>query len=255
VSDLTFSDFSRLYLAAATPEVRGFENNMEIFTSEATVRRLWCIADRLIDNAKRFNLTSILDPAEIVRKHIIDSLQPIGILTDLGYAPLSLLDVGTGAGFPLLPMAAAFADRADCSFTGLDATRKKISHIREVAEYAEITNVHGVEGRAEELGHGKMREKYTIVTARAVAALPQLIELCAPFVAPGGIFASMKAHAEDALAASAKGYEKLGLEKTDVIDYELPGGDQRSLIIYRKIASTSPKYPRRYTEILKQPLK
>ena len=255
MSDLTYTEFSRLYLEVATPEVRGFENNMDKFTSAATVQRLYRIADRLIDNAKRFNLTSILDPAEIVRKHIVDSLQPIGILTDLGYTPLSLLDVGTGAGFPLLPMAAAFADRADCSFTGLDATRKKISHIREVAEYAEIPNVSGVEGRAEELARGNMREKFTIVTARAVAALPQLIELCAPFVAPGGIFASMKAHAEDEMAASGKAYEKLGLEKTDVIDYALPGGDQRSLIIYRKIASTSLKYPRRYTEILKQPLK
>ncbi|MBP3368736.1 MAG: 16S rRNA (guanine(527)-N(7))-methyltransferase RsmG [Clostridia bacterium] len=255
MSELNFSNFSALYLESATAKVRGFENNMDKFTSSATVRRLYCIADRLIDNAKRFNLTSILDPAEIVRKHIIDSLQPIGILADLGYEPLSLLDVGTGAGFPLLPMAAAYADRADCSFTGLDATRKKISHIREVADYAEIANVRGVEGRAEELARGDMREKYTIVTARAVAALPQLIELCAPFVAPGGIFASMKAHAEEEIAASAMGYEKLGLEKTDVIDYELPGGDARSLIIYRKIKSTPQKYPRRYTEILKQPLK
>ena len=102
MSELNFSNFSALYLESATAKVRGFENNMDKFTSSATVRRLYCIADRLIDNAKRFNLTSILDPAEIVRKHIIDSLQPIGILADLGYEPLSLLDVGTGAGFPLL---------------------------------------------------------------------------------------------------------------------------------------------------------
>lgn len=255
MSNLTFEEFSDLYLGVATAEVRGFENNLEKFTSEATVRRLYCIADRLIDNAKRFNLTSILDPAEIVRKHIVDSLQPMGLLLDLGYTPRSLLDVGTGAGFPLLPMSAVFADREDCTFTGLDATKKKISHIREVAEYAGIPNVIGVEGRAEEMARGEMREKYSIVTARAVASLQQLIELCAPFVQFGGIFASLKARADEEIAASESAAVKLGLHKTDVIDYVLPGGDQRTLIIYRKIEETPMKYPRRYSEILKQPLK
>ncbi len=255
MSEMDFTEFNELYLKYAKPELRGFERNFERFTSPAIVKKLYCIADRLIDNAKKFNLTAILEPAEIVRKHIIDSLQPMGILLDEGFLPTALLDVGTGAGFPLLPMAAAFADFSEYSFTGLDSTSKKISHIRETADYAKLSSVIAVEGRAEERARGEMREKYTIVTARAVAALPQLIELCAPFVQIGGIFAAMKARADEEIAAADAASEKLGLEKSSVIDYILPGGDSRSLIIYRKIKPTSQKYPRRYSEISKQPLK
>ncbi len=254
MSELKLNEFTELYLATATPELRGFEQNFERFTSPEVIRRLYCISDRLIDNARRFNLTSILEPAEIVRKHIVDSIQPLGILLELGYEPKNLLDVGTGAGFPLLPMAAASADR-EWTFTGLDATRKKISHIREVAEYAGLSRLIGVEGRAEECARGEMREKYSIVTARAVASLPQLIELCAPFIEIGGIFAAMKARADEEISAAEGAAVKLGLEKSAVIDYNLPHGDARSLIIYRKISPTPQKYPRRYSEILKQPLK
>ncbi len=255
MSELNLNEFTALYNATVTPELRGFEQNFTLFTSPEVTERLYRISDRLIDNAKRFNLTSILDPAEIVRKHIVDSIQPLGILLELGYEPKNLLDVGTGAGFPLLPMASALADREDCTFTGLDATRKKISHIREVAEYAGLSRVSGVEGRAEERARGEMREKYSIVTARAVASLPQLIELCAPFIEIGGIFAALKARADEEISASEGAAVKLGLEKSAVIDYNLPLGDSRCLIIYRKIGATPQKYPRRYSEILKQPLK
>lgn len=255
MSELTLNEFSTLYLGQISPEIRGFENHMEQFANEKTVEKLYRIADRLIDNGKRFNLTSILDPAEIVRKHIIDSIQPAGILMDLGIYPLSLLDVGTGGGFPLLPMAAVFSEDRRCSFTGLDATKKKISHIRETAEYAGLSRVNAVEGRAEELSHGEMREKFTLCTARAVAALPMLTELCAPFIENGGFFAAMKAHSNEEIEQSLPTASLLGLEKYAVIDYFLPGGDARSLIVFRKIKPTPKKYPRRYAEILKQPPK
>ena len=256
MSELTYELFSELYRATATRETPGFSINYEKLTSDDVCSRLWRISDRLIDNAKKFNLTSILEPSEIVRKHIIDSICPLGLLLERGINPTRVLDVGTGAGFPLLPMAAAMtAIEPKTTFLGLDATAKKISHILETAEYAEIPTVSAMQDRAEEVAAGKFRERFDLVTARAVADLNVLMELCAPFVAVGGVFASLKSHADEEMERSAAAAKILGLTLEEKIDYEIPGGDSRCLIIYRKTAKTPPIYPRRYAEITKKPLK
>lgn len=256
MSELSFEQFSALYLDTAGKDVPGFDKNYEILTSRDTCSRLWKISDRLIDNAKKFNLTSILEPSEIVRKHIIDSICPLGLLLERGIFPQRVLDIGTGAGFPLLPMAAAMLDISPTTaFLGLDATAKKISHIIETAEYASIPTVSAIQGRAEECANGKLRRRFDLVTARAVADLSVLLELCAPFVAVGGVFASLKSHADEEITRSASAAEILGLTKEAKIDYNIPGGDSRCLIIYRKTRPTPPEYPRRYAEITKKPLK
>lgn len=256
MSELTLNQFSELYLATATPDVPGFKDNYEKLTSADTCSRLWRISDKLIDNAKKFNLTSILEPSEIVRKHIVDSICPLGLLLERGITPTRVLDVGTGAGFPLLPMAATMMSvDPKTTFLGLDATGKKISHILETAAYADIPTASAIQGRAEETAVGKFRERFDLVTARAVADLNVLMELCAPFVSVGGVFASLKSHADEEIERSAAAAKKLGLTKEAKIDYEIPGGDRRCLIIYRKTAQTPPEYPRRYAEITKKPLK
>lgn len=254
MSDLLFEEFSALYLAQAVRELPGFGDNTPRFTDPAVVRRLYTVADRLIDNARRFNLTAILEPSEIVRKHLIDSLMPLGLLLDAGIRPKSVLDVGSGAGFPLLPMASAMEGEGT-AFTALDSTAKKISHILETASAASLPSVSAVVGRAEEVSRGELREKFDLVVARAVANLPVLAELCVPFVSVGGYFAALKGDAAEELPGGDHTAFTCGATRVLCIPYEIPGGDKRTLVVYRKTTPTSAKFPRRYSEIVKHPLK
>ncbi len=258
MSDLNRESFISLYLSAASA-VPCLRDRAETFLSPDACEKLYRIADRLIDNARRFNLTAILEPEDIVRKHLVDSLIPLALLLDYGIpagegiGADDILDVGTGAGFPLLPWAAVLPTEG-VTLTGLDATGKKIAHIRESAEYASLPSVRAVQGRAEDAARGPMRESYPLVTARAVAAMPVLLELCAPFVARAGFFAALKARADEEIESASRAVSLLGLADADVIRYELPGGDERCLVLYKKRALTPRRYPRPYAEITKQPL-
>jgi len=253
MSDLNYSSFRETYLSMISPDLAGFSENYPLFSSEELIKNLFTVSDRLIDNAKKFNLTSILDPAEIIRKHLIDSLIPLGLILNEGFRSGSVLDVGTGAGFPLLPWSCALAGH-DVKLTGLDATAKKITHILETRDAAALSNVDAMQGRAEEAAQTSMRESFSLVTARAVADLPVLMELCAAFVAPDGLFAALKSHSESEIASSQAAAKILGLKFEKVINYEIPGGDHRSLVIYRKVSETPKKYPRKYSDISKKSL-
>lgn len=260
-------------------------------TSDEVLTRMYKITEKLVENAKKFNLTSILEPEEIVRKHIVDSVLPLAIMEKQGIvskiARKTVADVGCGAGFPTLPMSAASLDYFPLFFMGIDSTAKKIGHIKETAEYADLTNIDATAARAEELtaypdSHAPkksalsskkesakkpknqpkaeekkpyFRERFDITTARAVAALPTLLELCAPLTRVGGYFCALKSHADDEILAAGNAHETLGLTLRDKISYTLPGGDARVVLIYEKTAETPRKYPRRYAEITKQPLK
>ena len=256
MSDLTYETFAALY--AEQTQTVDYGSIHDELTDAATVRCLYLIADSLIDDAKKFNLTSITEPAEIIRKHLIDSLIPLSLIVDHVGVPEKLADIGTGAGFPLLPMAAGLAKIAPSSkLLGIDSTAKKISHINAAAKYVGLTNVSAVAGRAEEFGKAGNREyrgNFDLVTARAVANLPVLMELCAPLVRKGGVFAALKSHADEEMLHGDAAAPLLGMTKEAKIDYEIPGGDTRCVIFYRKISDTPEKFPRRYAEITKQPL-
>ena len=244
---------------------------------------MYRITEKLVENAKKFNLTSILEPEEIIRKHIVDSVLPLAIMEKQGIVSKKLrktvADVGCGAGFPTLPMSAAALDYFPLFFMGIDSTAKKIGHIKESAQYSGLTNIDATVGRAEELtayhdvstakNNTKkpknqpkteekkpyFRERFDITTARAVSALPTLLELCAPLTKVGGCFCALKSHADEEILAAGNAPETLGLTLRDKISYTLPGGDARVVLIYEKTAETPRKYPRRYAEITKQPLK
>ena len=256
MSDLTYETFAALY--AEQTQTVDYGSIHDGLTDADTVRRLYHIADSLIDDAKKFNLTSITEPAEIIRKHLIDSLIPLSLIVDHVGVPEKLADIGTGAGFPLLPMAAGLAKIAPSSkLLGIDSTAKKISHINAAAKYVGLTNVSAVAGRAEEFGKAGNREyrgNFDLVTARAVANLPVLMELCAPLVKKGGVFAALKSHADEEMLHGDAAAPLLGMTKEAKIDYEIPGGDTRCVIFYRTISDTPEKFPRRYAEITKQPL-
>lgn len=260
-------------------------------TSDEVLTRMYKITEKLVENAKKFNLTSILEPEEIVRKHIVDSVLPLAIMEKQGIVSRNtrktVADVGCGAGFPTLPMSAASLDYFPLFFMGIDSTAKKIGHIKETAQYADLTNIDATAARAEELTaypdspapkksalsskkesakkpknqpkteekKPYFRERFDITTARAVAALPTLLELCAPLTKVGGYFCALKSHADEEILAAGNAHETLGLTLRDKISYTLPGGDARVVLIYEKTAETPRKYPRRYAEITKQPLK
>ena len=252
-------------------------------TSDEVLTRMYKITEKLVENAKKFNLTSILEPEEIIRKHIVDSVLPLAIMEKQGIvskiARKTVADVGCGAGFPTLPMSAASLDYFPLFFMGIDSTAKKIGHIKESAQYSGLTNIDATVGRAEELTAYRalsskkesakkpknqpkaeekkpyFRERFDITTARAVAALPTLLELCAPLTKVGGYFCALKSHADEEILAAGNAHETLGLTLRDKISYTLPGGDARVVLIYEKTAETPRKYPRRYVEITKQPLK
>jgi 16S rRNA (guanine(527)-N(7))-methyltransferase RsmG len=207
-------------------------------------------AERLVRWNKHVNLTSITDPDDIVIKHFIDSL----IVTK--YVDFKegekLVDVGTGAGFPGLPLLIA---NPKLELTFVDALGKRLAFIKDVMSNMGLvaTRTHG---RAEDVGRKEeFREQFDYATARAVAPLNILCEYCMPLVKVGGLFIAMKGAAGRAEADMAENaIATLGGEIAKLEEYELPGGDKRSLIIIRKISQTPTKYPRKPKKIDNHPL-
>lgn len=212
--------------------------------------------DQLIENMLRvnesMNLTSITDGEEIILKHIADSA------TVIKYIPKNakMLDVGTGAGFPSLPVAIM---RPDVSVYALDSTAKKLKYIDDTAKLLELDNIKTVSGRAEELGKSvNYRERFDVVTARAVSALNILTELCMPFVKLGGHFVSMKgSNAQEEIDLAKSGVIQLGGSKFQDDEFTLAYNDktfQRHIVVSKKVKKTPDSFPRIYSRISKKPL-
>ncbi len=224
----------------------------EKYLNDESARKLFIICSELEEKAKLFNLTAITDPDEMLKKHIVDCLYLADCIEGLGEAG-KILDVGSGAGFPSLPIAAVLNSHG---VTALDSTAKKISYIKATAEKIGAVKFNAVASRAEEAASGEMRESFDFVTARAVARLTVLCELCIPFVKVGGYFVSMKgAVAEEEVKEAENAAKKLGCQLVKMIPYtiaDLP--DKRFLVIYKKISATNKQYPRNFSQISKKPL-
>lgn len=204
------------------------------------------LSEFMLEYNKNVNLTRITDFKEVVEKHFIDSVLPFSRLNIPERS--SFIDVGTGAGFPSLPL---LIWREDLKGTLCDSLQKRCVYLEKACEKIGI-RAEIVHARGEELGRLR-REKYDFVTARAVAALPVLTELCLPFVKVGGRFVALKSVNEDADAALSA-IKALGGELESTEDYKLPGGDDRRVILVKKISQTATKYPRSYANIQKKPL-
>ena len=198
----------------------------------------------------KMNLTAITDDEGIAVKHFADSLLPLTMVELPERA--RVIDVGSGAGFPGLPMAIV---RRDLRLTFLDSLNKRLIFLSELSELLGIDAVT-LHSRAEDAGRNPVyREKYDVVTARAVAPLPQLAEYCLPLVNKNGIFLALKGAAGREEAKSAENAIKtLGGVIEKITDYALPGGDARVLIVVRKVLPTHPRYPRETSQIKKKPL-
>ena len=204
----------------------------------------------LLEWNEKMNLTAITDPEEIVEKHFVDSL------TLLSHCKIKqgakLIDVGTGAGFPGVPLKIL---RPDLELTLLDGLNKRLTFLKAVC--AELgLSAHFVHKRAEEAGlDHAMRERYDVVTARAVAPLNVLCEYCLPLVKMKGFFLAMKGPgAEGELSAAEHALDLLGGTDVDLISLSLPTAGERAIISVQKKAFTPKGYPRHGGTITKHPL-
>lgn len=211
-------------------------------------QRLDLYAQRLVAWNEKMNLTGITDPEGILEKHFIDSIEPLRFVEIPRNA--RVIDVGTGAGFPGLPLLIA---RPDLDLTLADSLHKRLVFLKDVLHGCGLV-AERVHERAEILSKDPdYREQYDIATARAVAPLPVLCEYCLPFVKVGGAFLALKG-AEDEVAAAKCAIATLGGELEQNVSYKLPSGDSRHLVVVRKISQTPTKYPRKPKKIDSKPL-
>lgn len=222
-------------------------NRLGIELNETLVDRLIRFGEAVLEKNRVMNLTAITDPAQAAELHLLDSLTLRRVIPLAGK---TLLDVGTGAGFPGVPLKIA---EPSIRLTLLDSLQKRMNWLE-----TEALPVLGVEadfltGRAEDFAAAH-REQFDVVTSRAVARLNLLSELCLPYVRVGGYFLAMKgAQAEEELHEAANAIQRLGgaWERTEVFEI---AGALHSVIVIRKLSHTPQQYPRQWSRIKQKPL-
>ena len=221
-----------------------------ITITDEQISRFDMLSELLVEQNKTMNLTAITDPDGIAVKHFADS---ISVLTAAEIpAGSRVLDVGTGAGFPGIPL---LIMRPDIDLTMIDSTAKKLKYVENTVNELGLiaTTLHT---RAEEAGQSKeYREKFDFVCSRAVAALNVLCEYCLPFVKQNGLFIAMKgAKAQEEIDGAKAAIKTLGGKIIAEKSFSLSDGGERTLVVIKKISQIPPKYPRPSAQIAKKPL-
>ena len=208
----------------------------------------------LVETNKNVNLTAITEENEVIIKHFADSAALLLAVKDLGVKEYSLLDLGTGGGFPGIPLAILFPN---LKLTLADSLNKRILFIQREAEKLGLRNINAVHGRAEDLArNAAYREKFDICVSRAVANLSTLSEYCIPFIHNEGLFIPYKSgNIEEELKTAGNAMKILGAKCQSICSYSLPeGSGERSLVIIKKVRTTGMKYPRKAGTPSKSPL-
>ena len=224
-------------------------SQMNLTLDEKALERYRIYYEYLEEINKVMNLTAISGEENAARLHFLDCA---ALLTAAEFTGKSVIDVGTGAGFPGLALKIACPDM---NLTLLDSLDKRVNFLRETCEKLEFSDVQCLHARAEEAPK-ELRENFDFTLSRAVARLNLLSELSLPFVKTGGFFVAMKGpDFEEELNEAKKGIALLGGRVEKCVSYCIPGTDiTHSLIVIRKEKPTPPKYPRRWAQIKKQPL-
>lgn len=231
---------------------KGIEE-LGITTNDEMLNNLKIYREILVEWNKVMNLTGIEDEKEVYIKHFLDSISAVknGYIKD----GMSIIDVGTGAGFPGMPLRICLEN---LKVTLLDSLNKRINFLQEVAKNVGIDDIEYIHGRAEDFGKDEQyREQYDIATARAVAGLPVLMEFCVPFVKVGGYFVCLKGpNANLELEESKAAMEALGVEFIEKINVDLPDSElNHNILVFKKIKNTPEKYPRKAGKPAKSPIK
>ena len=219
--------------------------------SDLQKRQFYTFYNMLIDKNKVMNLTGITEFTEVVEKHFLDSIY-LNHVTDLDQ-PVKIIDLGTGAGFPGIPLKIAFPE---IEIILVDSLNKRIHFIEEVIEELGLTSIYAVHARAEELArNSEYREKFDLCVSRAVANLSTLEEYCLPFVHIGGKFISYKSgEIEEEVQESKKACFLLGGKLKEVYKFDLEES-KRSFVVVEKVKTTPKTYPRKAGTPSKMPLK
>lgn len=231
---------------------KGIEE-LGITTNDEMLNNLKIYREILVEWNQVMNLTGIEDEKEVYIKHFLDSISAVknGYIKD----GMSIIDVGTGAGFPGMPLRICLEN---LKVTLLDSLNKRINFLQEVAKNVGIDDIEYIHGRAEDFGKDEQyREQYDIATARAVAGLPVLMEFCVPFVKVGGYFVCLKGpNANLELEESKAAMEALGVEFIEKINVDLPDSElNHNILVFKKIKNTPEKYPRKAGKPAKSPIK
>lgn len=220
--------------------------------SDEQLKQFSIFYDHMIEMNQVMNLTSITEEDEVILKHFYDSMSVIKYYDF--HDQMNVIDVGTGAGFPGIPLAILLPN---VQFTLMDSLNKRITFLKEVVQKCGLKNVECIHSRAEELAKdGDYRENYDVCVSRAVANLSVLLEYCIPFIKKGGKFISYKSiSSEEELTDSKNAQNKLCCKLKVNISFELPDTDiKRNFLIFEKFDHTADKYPRNNGIPRKKPL-
>ncbi|WP_455436083.1 16S rRNA (guanine(527)-N(7))-methyltransferase RsmG [Hungatella hathewayi] len=230
-------------------------NQFSIILENSQINQFYQYYELLDEWNKVMNLTAITDQNEVITKHFVDSLALVKAMGEISTKEYKIIDIGTGAGFPGIPLKIAFPQ---LKITLMDSLNKRIKFLNEVIEQLGLKEITAVHSRAEDLGRDKdYREKYDLSVSRAVANLSTLSEYCMPFVKPGGFFISYKSgKIEEELSSAKHAVFLLGGKVNRIESFTLDGAEaERTLIKIEKVSEISKKYPRKAGVPGKEPLK
>ena len=229
-------------------------NEFGIELTAETEEQFLLYYNMLIEWNSFMNLTAITDFDEVLKKHFTDSVSLIRAIPDLGEKKYRIIDIGTGAGFPGIPLKIVFPN---ISVVLLDSLNKRVNFLKEVISKLQLTDITAVHGRAEDFAKNKeYRESFDLCVSRAVANLATLSEYCLPFVKKNGRFISYKSEkVSEEFEISGKAISVLGGEYENQVTFELPDSDiYRNLFIIKKKSATPGKYPRKAGLPSKEPI-